>query len=77
MSRLSHFEEGHGDRTVGFALEDSVICHDCANNNPEYATVDPRTAFKLRISHLENDYPDGFTCDGCGIVVALPRWDVN
>lgn len=76
MSRTDHFEEGHGDITVGYNTGDSAICKNCASTNAEYAYVNPRAATKIRLSDVgegSDSYPDGFTCDGCGEVVGA--WD--
>lgn len=78
MSRNDHFEEGHGDITVGYSLDDGAICKGCAMDNPDYATVDPRRASKIRLSHVgegSDAYPSGFTCSACGEVVGA--WDHN
>lgn len=76
MSRNSHFEEGHGDITVGYNTGEGAVCKNCASTNPEYADVNPRSATKIRLSHVgegSDAYPDGFTCDGCGETVGA--WD--
>lgn len=76
VGRNDHFEDGHGDITVGYDIEDGAICKGCASDDPEYATVDPRSTVKIKLSDIgdpSSAYPSGFTCAGCGNTVGAWR----
>lgn len=87
--RKHHFHEGAGNPILGYSTDDGTVCRDCGSNNPELADIDPRDVTPIHlddlgsnsrtvkigphVAHMENAYPDGFTCVGCGDVVG--DWD--
>lgn len=76
--RKHNFHEGAGNPILGYGLDDGTVCRDCAKDDPELATVNPKDVEPITLRDVGEGtgaYPDGFTCAGCGDTIG--SWDYN
>lgn len=74
--RKHHFHEGAGNPIVGYSHDETgAICRDCGKNEPEFASINPRTVTPIHFDDVGegSGNPDGFTCASCGDVIGA--WD--
>lgn len=70
------FHESDGDPILGYTTREGVVCRDCAQNNAEFADINPKMTYPIHLRDVgegSGAYPDGFTCTGCSETVG--DWD--
>jgi hypothetical protein len=73
--RKHHFYEGAGNPILGYNTNEGVVCRDCAKDNPELASIDPRTVNPIHLDNLGDEYRDGVNFYGHDVRIANPYPD--